>query len=290
MVASKLTCAVLSPPYTSIIKNQTLLFYGQSAYYGPMSEDNYTKEITWLLKEKYQGKMSDEALADIERIKKGEPVAYVIGFVDFLGSKIDLSEKPLIPRAETEFWVEKAIEDLNGCQADSQIKCLDIFAGSGCIGISILKHVSSPTVDFVDVENNALKQIKINCDLNNIDPTRYHIQHSNILENVGMLYDYIFANPPYIAEDKKNDVQELVLNYEPHQALFSGTDGLDIIRIFLKEVPKHLNKAGKLYMEFDDHQKDAIEQILKENNFNKYEFYQDQFKKWRYLGARKNHP
>ena len=240
---------------------------------------DYSQEISWLLKEKYGGKMSEAAEVDIARIKRGEPVAYVIGFVDFLGCKIDLSRKPLIPRAETEFWVERAMNDIENGKA----KYLDIFAGSGCIGVSILKKFREATVDFVDRESVAIEQIKINCKLNAIDSSRYRIIQSNIFEKVDGSYDYIFANPPYIAEERKTDVQESVLLHEPHTALFGGDDGLVYIEEFLDKVKAHLNENGVLCLEFDTHQKDKIEEMLRGKGFSKINFHRDQFGKWRYL-------
>ena len=240
---------------------------------------DFKREIGWLLKEKYGGKMSEGAEIDIVRIKQGEPVAYVIGFVDFLGCKIDLSRKPLIPRAETEFWVERAMNDIENGKA----KYLDIFAGSGCIGVSILKKFREATVDFVDRESVAIEQIKINCKLNAIDSSRYRIIQSNIFEKVDGSYDYIFANPPYIAEERKIDVQESVLLHEPHSALFGGDDGLGYIEEFLDKIKTHLNEGGTLYMEFDTHQKDKMEEMLRGEGFSKINFQHDQFGKWRYL-------
>ena len=235
-----------------------------------------SQEIQWLLKEKYGDIVSAEAERDIERIKQGEPVAYIIGFVDFLGCKIDLSQRTLIPRPETEFWVEQAIADVKHSVLD-KIKCLDMFAGSGCIGVAVLKNVPESIVDFADLNESAIKQIEINCKLNNIDQSRYNIIKSDMFKNIGKTYDYIFANPPYIAENNKDEVQESILKHEPHSALFAGEDGLKYVEPFLHEAEKYLNPGGKIYMESGEDQKDAIEEIIKNVNF-----FQDQFGKWRY--------
>ena len=126
-----------------------------------MIQSTLSQEVSWLVQEKYQGKETLEAKKDIERLKKGEHIDYVIGFVDFLGCRIDLFQKPLIPRPETEFWVQKAIRELYA-DARKEITCLDVFAGSGCIGVAILKHIKSTSVDFAEKDTQLLSQIEIN--------------------------------------------------------------------------------------------------------------------------------
>ena len=242
--------------------------------------EDYSQEIGWLLKEKYDGVDSPETQADIERIKQDEPVAYVIGFVDFLGCRIDLSQRPLIPRPETEFWVEQVIADVKH-RVFNKVRCLDMFAGSGCIGLGVLKNVPTATVDFVDSEDMAIEQITINCESNNIDPSRYRIIKSDIFENIKGTYDYILANPPYIAEGKKDEVEESVLVHEPHEALFGGSNGLILIETFLDQVKKYLNRGAKVYMEFGKDQKDEIEKILIDRGYSNFNFHRDQFGEWR---------
>jgi release factor glutamine methyltransferase len=250
------------------------------------------KQINWLLKEKYKGKPTKQFYKDIERLKKGEPLDYVIGFTEFLGCKIDLSKRPLIPRPETEFWAEKVIEKIrpsadftlsHNFYTGYKIKILDMFAGSGCIGIAILKHIPNSLCDLADIEANNLKQIKINLKINNIDKKRFKIIKSDVFLNIKGKYDYIFANPPYIAIKNKNIVQKSVLKYEPKKALFGGKDGLFYIKIFLKDAKNYLKEDGVIFMEFSPEQKKEIEKIIKKTGYDNFEFYKDQYNKWRWV-------
>jgi len=242
------------------------------------------KETRWLLDEKYQGRRTQEAVRDIAKLKKGEHIDYLIGFVQFLGCKIDLSKRPFIPEPETEYWVQKAIEDIKSLRRKN-IHVLDVFSGSGCIGIAVLKHIPSAIVDFAEKDKKLCGQITINTKLNNIDPERYKIIQSDIFDKVIGKYDYILANPPYVPEKNKKNIQKSVLENEPLTAIFGGADGLNYIREFLKESKNHLKKGGKIYMEFDSTQKDRIPKILKEYGYKNFEIFQDQYEKWRFLIA-----
>jgi len=205
----------------------------------------------------------------------------------FLNCRIDLTQKVFEPRIETEFWVGKAIREINQKieSGKQKIKILDIFSGSGCIGIAVLKNIKNAGVDFVDISNKAIKQIKVNLKLNKIPKNRYEIYKSNLFKSLkNKRYDIIFANPPYVALNRISEVQEEILQKEPATALFAGKDGIFWIKNFLEEAKKHLNKKGDVYMEFDPFQKEKMEQILEKEKF-KFHFRKDQFKKYRWLKA-----
>jgi len=246
------------------------------------------KEIGWLLKEKYFGKPNKKFYKDLERLKAGEPLAYVIGFAEFLGCKIDLSKKPLIPRPETEFWVGEVLKDKPFDSAQGKIlHILDVFSGSGCIGIAISRHVKNTKIDFVDFDKKAVEQIKINLKINpsssKTTARRSKVIRSNVFDKVVGKYDYIFANPPYIPTTRKGKVGKSVLKFEPKVALFGGADGLFYIRKFLRDAKKHLSDAGKIFIEFDSPQKKEIEKLIKKYNYNNFEFYRDQYGRWRWV-------
>ncbi len=243
------------------------------------------KETEWLLREKYSGVESDEFRSDVLRLEKGEPIDYVIGFSKFLGSHIDLSFRTLIPRTETEYWTEIAIKEIKETFREKEIKILDIFSGSGCIGISILKHLPQAHTDFSDIESKAISQIKKNLELNEIDENRYIIYSSDLFMDIpeANRYDVTFANPPYISYADKPNLDDSVINYEPHEALFADDDGLDLVKKTIDQGFARLNEGGLLYIEFNEDQKEAIEVYLKDHNISNYSFHKDQFEMWRWV-------
>lgn len=212
-----------------------------------------------------------------------KPIEYILGFSDFLNCKIDLSLEPFIPRPETEYWTSKAIEEIK--ERGRKISCLDIFSGSGCVGIAVLKSCPElcQRIDFAEKEKKLLKQIKINLDLNDIERNKYRIIQSDIFKNIKNKYDYIFANPPYIPLTRINKIQKSVLLFEPKKALFGGKDGLFYVKKFLKEAKSHLKKDARVYMEFDYFYKTDLEKLLKKFGYKNYKICKDQYKKERYL-------
>lgn len=211
------------------------------------------------------------------------PEDYQIGFKQFLGAKIDLSKRPFIPREETEYWVSFALKEI---KKKNKALCLDLFSGSGCIGVAVLKNIDESLCDFGEKEELFLEQIKINLRINNISEERYNIIQTDVFSNIKRKYDFILANPPYVALKRINEVGEDVKQYEPPSALYGGKEGLDIIKEFLFRANDFLRKGGKVFMEFDPGQKQAVEDLLRDK-YSKTEFFKDQFNKYRFLRLEK---
>ena len=207
------------------------------------------------------------------------PIDYKRGFKDFLGVKVGLSFRPLIPREETEDWVREAIKEIKG-------ECLDLFAGSGCIGLSVLKNVPGTTCDFGDIDESFLEGIGKSAEDNGIAKERFNLIMTDIFSSISKKYDFILANPPYVAEDRIDEVGDDVKEFEPAVALYGGRDGMDLINRFLEDAGKHLKKKGVIYMEFDPWQKGKIEEIVK-GRYSRYEFFKDKYDKYRYIRIEK---
>ena len=163
---------------------------------------------------------------------------------------------------------------------------MDLFAGSGCIGVSILKNVKDSFCDFGDKEKVFLEQIKISLDLNGIEEGKYNLIETDIFSNIKKQYDYIFANPPYVAEDRIDEVGEDVKMFEPAIALYGGKDGMKFINIFLEEAINYLKEEGVIYLEFDPEQKEIIGEIIKDK-YSEFEFLKDQYNKYRFVKIKK---
>lgn len=209
-----------------------------------------------------------------------EPEEYKKGSTSFLGCHIDLSYRPLIPRVETEFWVMRAIRDIQK-KKERPLRILDIFAGSGCIGIALLAYIPNAHVDFGEKNERFVEQITKNLRLNNIAGDRATVIQSDVFEHIPGSYDYIFANPPYIARERRGVVQKSVLEWEDESTYFANDSGLFYIKKLLGEASQHLNAKGKMYSEFDSWQKPHIKQYALEKGWENVEFLRDQYRRWR---------
>lgn len=222
-----------------------------------------SQDERWLLEEKYGGEKSRAFFADLERLRAGEPLAYVIGRVPFLGCQIYLDSRPLIPRPETEFWVEKAIEKIKAVAAP---RALDLCAGSGAIGVAVAKHCSDASVTFAEIDPTHLPTIEKNLAQNlsvdgkvlgEVETERFQIIQSDLFEKVEGQYDFILSNPPYI-DPALDRAESSVKAYEPHLALYGGQGGLDILKRLIETAPKYLAPEGQIWLEHEPEQVEAI--------------------------------
>lgn len=207
-------------------------------------------DLKHLIKDKYEGNASLVTANDEQRLASGEPLAYVIGWIPFLGLKIFLDSHPLIPRSETEWWTEKLIEHLHIKYKDQAFSFLDLCAGSGAVGLAVLKHCPNARVSFAEIVSEHSELIKKNIDANALDTSRADIHTGDLfIPLAGTTYDIIATNPPYIPEDRV--LEKSVAEFEPAGALFAGADGLSIIRRIAKEVKAYIHNGSELWLETD---------------------------------------
>lgn len=253
------------------------------------------ENIETLRREKYAGNPNTYMSADIARLSGGEPLAYVIGNQPFLGLSIDLSSRPLIPRSETEWWTELLIQHLltdmichisqetQGC-TQQRIQVLDLCAGSGAIGLSVLSHCKNTHVSFGEIEKTHVETIQKNIKQNVLDALRAKVHFGDLFEPFeGRKFHIIATNPPYVPQDRILD--ESVTGYEPARALYGGREGLDYILKILQEAPYHFYPNGQLWMECDISNIEKARQAAHQNSAIHTEIHTDPYGRPRLLVA-----
>lgn len=216
---------------------------------------------------------SEAFFADCKRLALGEPLAYLIGHTPFLGCKICLDSKPLIPRPETEFWTEEAIKVIKGRETLSlglgkvPPRILDLCAGSGCIGIAVAKAIPEARVDFSEIDARLLPTIRKNLEENNISEDRYNIFHTSLFGGLTGKYDFILSNPPYI-DPSLNRTEESVRKHEPYVALFGGEKGMEVITEIINQTSSYIEPTGQLWLEHEPEQSALIMELGHKNNFS----------------------
>lgn len=243
-----------------------------------MDKQKLMQQEAWLLKEKYDGQHTREFETDRLRLHRGEPLAYVIGWVPFLHTTIFLDSYPLIPRVETEHWVAQAIADIE--QSDvAKPTILDLCAGSGCIGVSVAHALPEATVDFAELHEPHHATIRKNISENKLRNTG-KIYGGDLFDKVEKVYDFILSNPPYI-DPALDRTEESVRTFEPHIALYGGHGGMDAIRGIITQAQHHLKDHGALYLEHEPEQAPAIVTLATENGLIS-ETHTDQYEVARY--------
>lgn len=208
------------------------------------------KEVLQLRQDKYGGDASVDITKDIQRLSAGEPLAYVIGWMPFLGLRVRLDSHPLIPRPETEDWTEALVAHLKERFGNTPFRVLDLCAGSGAGGLAVLASCPQAKVSFGELMPAHEKTIRLSIEENGLDAGRADIRTGDLFKPFsGERFAVVLANPPYIPEARSLDAS--VVEHEPSEALFSGPDGLTLIRRIAQEVPEYLSRPGELWMECD---------------------------------------
>ncbi len=211
----------------------------------------------------------------VKDLLKNKPIQYIIGETEFCDLKFKVNENTLIPRPETSELVMKIVNRQQ--TADSrQLSILDIGTGSGCIAISLAKHLSNSQVYALDISDKALEVAKENATNNNSDITFIHDDILSLRNNIETKFDIIVSNPPYVRELEKADMRENVLNWEPHNALFvNDNDPLVFYRNILEFAKTHLKENGEVWFETNEYLGKEMTDLCHEMGFHNIEIFED---------------
>ena len=207
-----------------------------------------------------------------KHIEKNVPLSHLAGFEYFYDRKFKVTKDVLSPRMETEELIYKVIEYIKSINKNN-IKILDLCTGSGIIGITLRKELEFKPLEVVasDISEEALKVAKENAIMNEAE---VKFIQSDIFENINEKFDIIVSNPPYIAYNDKITMEDNVLNYDPHLALFAEEDGMYFYREIVENAKEYLEEDGIVFFEIGYDQREKILKLANENGF-KAEVYKD---------------
>ncbi|MGB0356769.1 MAG: peptide chain release factor N(5)-glutamine methyltransferase, partial [Cytophagales bacterium] len=209
--------------------------------------------------------------SSVDRLFQGEPLAYVLGFVDFYHLRYQVNAHVLVPRRETEELVDWIVTH----HPRVPQRILDMGTGSGCIAISLAKAYPASEVHALDISPQALEIAKANAMLHD---AKVHFHQCNLLCDPVPAgpWDIIVSNPPYVCEKEKTTMLPTVLAYEPHEAIFVPDNNPMLFYRHIGELAcKALATKGMLYMEINETYALEVTQVLTTKNFQKTSVHQD---------------
>jgi len=192
----------------------------------------------------------------LNRLQRGEPLPYVIEHWEFFGLDFHLTPDVLIPRPETELLVERSLDWLN--QHPHRRKAIDVGTGSGCIGITLAKHIPDLNVLLTDISIPALYVARLNAEKHGLTD-RLEFQQADLLDGVTALFDLICANLPYIPAHVLRRLP--VSKSEPNQALDGGTSGVELITRLLDQAVSKLACGGLMLLEIESSQGTIVKSL-----------------------------
>ncbi len=210
----------------------------------------------------------------------GRPIAYLTGVKEFFSLPFEVTPDVLIPRPETEVLVERTV-DLVRKQGPPEAAILDLGTGSGCIAVSLARHLPQSRVFASDVSAAALAVAGRNAERHGV-ADRVELRGGHLFEpwrapladGSTASFDLIVSNPPYVRTDDPNLARN-VRDFEPHVALFAGENGLAVIRALAADAGRWLRPGGHLLMEVAYDQAPAVRDLLAGRDWQAIVTYRD---------------
>ncbi|WP_461598264.1 peptide chain release factor N(5)-glutamine methyltransferase [Winogradskyella sp.] len=233
---------------------------------------------------------TDVFFSILEDLKQQKPIQYILGETEFYGLTFKVNENVLIPRPETEELVDWIIkchaERSRGVKKATTI--LDIGTGSGCIAITLAKHLPEAKVFAVDISESALKIAQENAEANNVNIQFVKGDALNLVDkdfcSIGKdisqrqegLFDIIVSNPPYVRKLEKQEMKLNVLDNEPHLALFVENENpLVFYKAISDFAVNNLRESGALYFEINQYLGNEMKDLLTHKGFENVELRKD---------------
>ena len=242
---------------------------------------NYDQVDVALRQESELPDFAPERIADIiARLRRHEPLQYIVGSARFHGHRFKVTPAVLIPRPETEQLVDLIVDENPG----SDLRVLDIGTGSGCIAISLARALKFAQVDALDVSRDALVVARENAAALKV---KVRFFESDILSpQPPGRYDIIVSNPPYVCWSEREAMERNVKDYEPGQALFvPDNDPLLFYKAIVPYAAQSLERGGRLYLEINQRFGNEVKRLLEDNGFDEVRIIEDTYGKVRFAAA-----
>jgi release factor glutamine methyltransferase len=188
----------------------------------------------------------DTALAERAR---GVPTQYITGHQEFWGLDFIVSPAVLIPRPETEHGIENVLACVGRALLPAALRIVDVGTGSGCIAVALARELPDAEIHAIDISASALEVARANAARHQLG-NRIQFHHTDLLEGFEPAsFDIVVSNPPYVGESEVDEVQLEVRKFEPHNAVFAGPTGLEVIARLIPQTKAALKPGGWLVME-----------------------------------------
>ena len=216
----------------------------------------------------------------IARLRRYEPLQYIVGSARFHGHRFKVTPAVLIPRPETEQLIDMIVDE----NPASDLRVLDMGTGSGCIAISLARALKFAQVDALDVSRDALAVARENAAALKV---KVRFFESDMLSpQPPAHYDIIVSNPPYVCWSERESMERNVLDYEPGQALFvPDNDPLLFYKAIAAYATASLERGGRLYLEINQRFGNEIKRLLEDHGFDEVRIIEDSYGKTRFAAA-----
>ena len=200
----------------------------------------------------------------IQRRVQREPVAYIVGKKEFWSMDLEVTPDVLIPRPETETIVEAALTIIPAKPGQAPLRILDIGTGSGALALAMASERPGQSFYAVDRSEKALAVAQDNARAHDLDKAITFLQGDwfDPVRDRGRYFDVIVSNPPYISSHEFEDLPPEITQYEPREALEGGSDGLEAIRLIIKQASDHMVSGGWLLFEIGHGQWAAVDELI----------------------------
>lgn len=209
----------------------------------------------------------------------GRPVAYLTGMKEFFSLPFEVTPDVLIPRPETEILVERTIDWVRKSGRDG-LSILDVGTGSGCIIVSLARHLPTARCFASDISEAALAVARRNAARHGV-AERISFEAGDLFDawlprgESFPRFDVIVSNPPYIAQSEAEDLPRNVRDFEPAAALFGGADGWAVIRRLVECAPRFLAPGGLFLMEIAYNQSDGVRKLMRDSEWGRVTLHRD---------------